>query len=427
MIRLVLICVSFFLFLSNAFSLDNRWELDIALQKNLERVEATLEGKNLYRKVYVYTNLKEYIDSYMKSNDLSLEKTYILEKAVSEIDIVLFELDNMIEKTKRFTAHNTLSIVFSNNNIEAKIREYSEKIKSTQSIFIFRDSANLSRENMKLAVFRIRELNDDTFIFTDQEWGQVIRYHDFDLSYTRDSILDDPYIQLRKSLLSKSEFENFLALFPTWNTYFPSLYQVGSLYDSYTPESAKIMLEMFAYMRLESHKVLWINTYGLVADLSRGNPSITPLGRSFSKHISKYEVFLEAFAKASRETWVLVYLKHFPWVGVWSVDSHNGILDLRNSEEELSENMEVFAYAQGVFWEQPLWAMVWHVIVPDSLKGRFNEIAWDFDFLISDDLGMQGYLQATGKNFNSWFFSTDVLKDSSNFFTLDRGAWFYVR
>ena len=427
MIRLFLIFLIFLISSVLSVSAFDAQTLDIRLQKNLEEVETKLESRSLYRKVYIYTNLVSYINSYIQDNTISEDKKYLLSQASQQLEIKIQKLENTIQLSEKFSKHDTLSLIFNNTNIQQVISENSLNISEAQSIFIFRDSQNLSRNSIKNIVSEIKKLNSNILIFIDQEWGQINRYWDFDSEYTRDDILEDAYIQLRKQQLTAAEYNLFLSLFPIWSTYFPSVFQVWSLYDSFPKESAKIMLEMFAYMRLKSHSDIWINTYGLVTDLSRGNPSITPLGRSFSKHSSKYKILLDAFAIASRETWVLVYLKHFPWVWLWAIDSHNGVLDLRNYTQALTENMELFAYANQAFWDFPLWVMLWHVIIPNILKQRFTAIAKSFDFMITDDLWMQGYSQATWKTFQNWFFSIDELKNSQHLITLDRKSSFYVK
>ena len=401
--------------------------LDIRLQRNLENIQERLIGKDLYRKVFIYTNLHRYTQSYIDTRTLKDDERYILTQGLDRLQDTIYLLEEMITLSEGIESHNTLTLSFNKYNIFEKIQQNSENITKAKSIFIFRDSINLSRKGIQDIVKAIREININILIFIDQEWWQIVRYKDFDADYTRESLLDTPFMQLRQNKLTAEEYELFLSLFPTWNSYFPSLYQVGALYDSYDEESAKTLLEMFAYMRLKSHSELWINTYWLVTDLSRWNPSITPLGRSFSKHTKKYKLLLDAFALASRETWVFVYLKHFPWVGLGSVDSHNWVLDLRNSSEELSENIELFAYAQETFWVHPIGAMIGHVLVSDALKTRFNQIAWNFDFLITDDLGMQGYTRATNQSFANWFFSTDELSNSSKLLTLDRKSSFYIK
>ena len=426
MLRLLITFLSIFLFYSSVFALNTEL-LDIRLQRNLENIEERLADKDLFRKVFIYTNLKRYTEAYLSEATLWDNKRYVLTESLPRLQDKITQLEWIIKLSDWFVSQNTFSLSFNNFNIPNKIEENRDSIKSAKSIFLFRDAANLSRNSMKQIVESLKEINPNILIFIDQEWGQINRYQDFDSEYSRDDLLDDIFIQLRREQLTDAEYNLFLSLFPTWNTYFPSLYSVWNLYDSYDEDRVSIMLEMFAYMRLQSHKDIWINTYGLVTDLSRGNPSITPLWRSFSKHSNKYKLLLNAFAKASRETWVFVYLKHFPWVGLGSVDSHNGVLDLRNSSEELSENIELFAHARSSFWSQPLWAMIGHVLISDDLKSHFLEIASSFDFLITDDLAMQWYIWATNKTYTNWFFSTDVLSNSSKLMVLDRKSSFYIK
>ncbi|MDA9129141.1 hypothetical protein N9J72_01545 [Candidatus Gracilibacteria bacterium] len=401
--------------------------LDIRLQENLEKVEQRLQNRSLYRKIFIYTNLKNYTQKYLGENTVSENKRYILSQAVIRIESKIRDIEKLIKLSQNFTNHNTLSLSFNNSNIDQVILQNSEALQNSQSIFVFRDSVNLSRTSIQKVVDEIQKIQANILIFIDQEGGQINRYQDFDTLYTREDILNDSFMQVRKNKLSEQEYTLFLSLFPNGGVYFPSLYQVGSLYDSFSKESANIMLEMFAYMRLKSHVDLGINTYGLMTDLSRGNPSITPLGRSFSKHSNKYMLFLDAFAIASRETGVLVYLKHFPGVGLGVVDSHNGVLDLRNNESELQENMKLFEYARQTFGDFPLGVMLGHVIVPNTLESDFTEIAQSFDFMITDDLGMQGYLGATGKTFQDGFFSIDELQNSENLLILDRKSTFYIK
>ena len=401
--------------------------LDMRLQQNLEEIAGRLESKNSYRKIYIYTNLKNYTEQYLSRNTLDEDTKYLLAESIPQIQNRINILEQTLTYSALFQSKNVFSLVLRELSIDQIIQDNTQAIQNTQSVFLFRDTQNISRSRMKKAISKIREINENILIFIDQEGWQINRYTDFDIEYTRADLLDDSFIQVRKDKLTEQEYQLFLSLFPTWWVYFPSLFQVWSLYDSFSEDSAIVMLEMFAYIRLQSHADIWINTYGLVTDLSRGNPSITPLGRSFSKHSSKYELLLDAFALASRETGVLVYLKHFPWVWLWAVDSHNWVLDLRNNTQELKENIELFSYARQTFWDFPLWVMLWHTILPNPLKQRFTEIAKSFDFMITDDLWMQGYSQATWKTFQNGFFSIDELKNSENLMILDRKSSFYIK
>ena len=402
-------------------------KLQLRVQENIESIDQKLEKQSVYKKIYTYTRLGLYIEKYLYENTLAQEQEYVLRESLLQLYNKKTRLQELTILSENFNTHNTLTLSFNNHTIDQVLANNTKAIQQAQSVFLFRDSSNLSLSSMKSITGKIQELHADIIIFTDQEGGQINRYKDFDQWYTRDTLLEEPYIQLRKSRLSWDEYRLFLSLFPQWLEYFPSFGRLGRVYDDFSPKSAKIMLEMFAYMRLKSHSDTGINTYWLVTDLNWWNPSITPLERSFSRHSNKYRVLLDAFAKASKETGVLVYLKHFPGVGLGSVDSHNWVLDLRNDSDELSENMELFAYAQESFWSFPLWVMIWHALVSLPLQKRFNEIVKKFSFIITDDLGMKGYTDATGNIVSNWFFSTDEIVQSKKLFRLDRRASFYIK
>ena len=424
--KFILTLAIFFLYSTQIYALETS-KIDIFLQRNFEKIEVQLLDETHYRKIYIYSRLKNKIENYLANNTLIQDREYLLRESIFAIDTRISRLEKLIKLSESFESHDALILSFSNWNIDTRIENNKENITKAKSIFIFRDSTNLSLASMKSITWKIQELNPSTIIFIDQEGWQINRYKDFDSSYSRKNLLDHDFIQLRKQKLTTSEYNLFLTLFPVWAAYFPSLLTVGQLYDSYGENSTQLMLEMFAYMRLQSHADTGINTYGLVADLSRWNPSITPLQRSFSRHSDKYKLFLDAFALACRETWVLVYLKHFPGVGLWSVDSHNGILDLQNSEEALRENMELFAHAQKSFWSLPLGGMIGHVLAPETLKEEFNTTANNFDYIITDDLGMKWYTQATWKNFSNAFFSTDEIIENPSVIRLDRKNSFYIK
>ena len=207
---------------------------------------------------------------------------------------------------------------------------------------------------------------------------------------------------------------------------FPSLAKIWIHYDTFsTDEDKQAYLNKVASIRLQWLKDHWINTYWLVLDLNRGNPVISNYSRSFSKHVEKYKKLVDAFSIASKETWVKLYFKHFPWHWEWNIDSHVWILNLIWKETYIQENIELFDYA--LTKNPTAWLMIWHMYIPNSKKQYFIDTVNKSNFLLTDDLWMQWYKQAKWKLKESLFFTTDQIINYDNLITVDSVAVSWIK
>ena len=178
-------------------------------------------------------------------------------------------------------------------------------------------------------------------------------------------------------------------------------------------------MEIIAFIRLQILKEAWINTYWIVLDLNRWNPVISWNKRSFSKHLWKYKILVDAFLKAWKNTEILLYAKHFPWHWTWKIDSHKWILNLKNESKYLKENLELFDYFLNNSWKLKVWLMVWHIYISSDLQILFENIIKKADFILTDDLAMLWYKKAKWKKIKGLFFSTDSIINNKKIIIVD--------
>jgi len=315
--------------------------------------------------------------------------------------------------------HKTLILKFTRwGNHRYLINLNKEKIKSRWSVFLFKQWSDLSRKDINFITSEIKKLNKNILIFIDQEGGWINRYIEFEKRADINKYFS--YCIIDKKIRT---------IFPSKYWYFPSLKRIWTFYDELSPlltshqgrgitqSEQDYFLEKIAYIRLQTLKDNWINTYWLVLDLDRWNPVISWYSRSFSKHLDKYKLLVDAFAKASKQTWVTLYFKHFPghWAG--KTDSHKWVLNLAWQEKYLQENLELFNYALN---NNPhAWIMVAHAYLPNSTLSQFNKWINKASFLLTDDLWMQWYKLSHWRNLKNMFFSTDAILKSNKLITVD--------
>ena len=124
-----------------------------------------------------------------------------------------------------------------------------------------------------------------------------------------------------------------------------------------------------------------------------------------------------AFTKASKQTWVTLYFKHFPWHWAGKTDSHKWILNLVWQEKYLQENLELFNYALE---KNPnAWIMVAHAYIPNTILTQFNIWIKKAFFLLTDDLWMQWYKLSKWKNKKNMLFTTDSIIKSNKLIIVD--------
>ncbi len=353
---------------------------------------------------------------------------FFIKKVISRItsdnreilNYIVLDLESKITKDT-VVGHNSIILRFTTGgNYSTIINEKKESIASSPSVFIFRSwRTNLSSTEIKGITAELKAINSQILIFIDQEWGAVNRYIDFASSQDVDNLFNDTFASNLLSNLSQSEQALVRNIFPQSSGYFPSLWTIWIQYDKFSTDASKqTFLDIIAYMRLESLNKVWINTYWLVADLNLWNPAISPTGRSFSQHENKYIKFIDSFIDASEKTGVSLYLKHFPGHGAWSVDSHQGILDLTNSTEYLQNNMAVFEYFLDNK-KTPGWLMIGHIVFDTWLNTLFSRIIKKSDYLLTDDLAMQGFKRLENDTGETLSFSTNIILKQWNIIRVD--------
>ena len=388
----------------------------------LENVERKLEVVSDQRKKEIYWYLKTELDH--RKTDTNKETIeYIILKISSFEALVLKKMEIkeaqeavLIEEAKPLeeitvplvNTHNSAILRFIRwGDHSLVINSKKQSIIKGDSVFIFRNwSDDLSIADIQNITSQIHATNPDTLIFIDQEGWLVNRYIDFESTAAVQAMFDETYVISRLNTLNEVEKNILRGLFPQNYGYYPSLWRIWVAYDNFVTETTKkSFVEIIAYIRLKSLQNNWINTYWLVADLNLWNPAITNASRSFSKHVSKYKIFIDAFQKASKETNITLYLKHFPGHGAWLIDSHKWILDLRYKGEYLKTNMELFEYfldTKTISWG----LMIAHIIIPDTLSDSFSNILAKADYILTDDLAMQWFKQMVWIEPESSFFSS---------------------
>ena len=393
--------------------LDNKLEI---LFKKYEK-KSNIEQKEFYWKVL--KSLSFYKKKYKDSNKMFL------------INIIINKFEEKYDSIKinkiNFYKSKTLILKFTNNitSNNSIIEKNKKNIQDNISVFIFRNSVNLQNSVIKNISKKIKTINPKILLFIDQEWWLINRYIDFESTESINKFFikkNNKYSFLQNNLnkLNDKQIKIIRNIFPTKYWYFPSLETIWKTYDKFEKkENAKIFLEIIAFIRLQSLKESWINTYWIVLDLNRWNPVISWNKRSFSKHLWKYKILVDAFLKAWKNTEILLYAKHFPWHWTWKIDSHKWILNLKNESKYLKENLELFDYFLNNSWKLQVWLMVWHIYISSDLQILFESIVKKADFILTDDLAMLWYKKAKWKKIKGLFFSTDSIINNKKIIIVD--------
>jgi hypothetical protein len=382
-------------------------KLEILFKKYNKK--SKIEQKEFYSRLIKLLNF--YKIKYKNSDKIFLINI-IFNKFVEKNNSIKLKKINFI-KPKIIILKFTNNIIFNNKIIENN----KENIKNNISVFIFRSSVDLKNSVIKDISKKIKNINPNILLFIDQEWGLINRYIDFENQdeINKFFIKNNNYLFLKNNLekLSNKEIDIIRKIFPKQYWYFPSLEIIWKTYDKFkNKEKAKIFLNIIAFIRLQSLKNCWINTYGLVLDLNRWNPVISWNKRSFSKHLWKYKILVDSFINAWKNIEIILYAKHFPWHWDWSIDSHKWILNLWKKSDYLNENLDLFNYLLEKSWELQTWLMVWHIYISTRLKQKFKNIINISDFIITDDLAMMWYKKAKWKKIKNLFLSTDLIIDN---------------
>ncbi len=408
---LLLIVVFFSVFVSNMRIFANYSEEYVSINAKLINIYSKIDSRSFQKQTEFYKLFKD-ITSQKKIKTTDVNKleliTYIEDSLDAKYTTYKVLNKKAIKEQNRIKQHTTLILKFTRNwNHDLVINKYKKNIIENWSVFLFKKSWDLTQIDIKSITNKITTLNKDILIFIDQEWWWINRYVDY-------SSKDD----VEKLFTSSDIDKKIRTIFPYNSGYYPSMEKVWKHYDTFTTDEEKIyFLNKVALIRLQWLKNKWINTYWLVLDLNRWNPVISNYSRSFSKHKDKYKKLVDAFTVASQKTWVRLYFKHFPghWEG--NIDSHLWILNLTWFDNYIQENIELFEYALDK--NSNSWLMIWHMYIPNSKKDYFISTVNKANYLLTDDLWMQGYKQAKWKTKTWLFFTTDQITNYQNLITVD--------
>lgn len=401
------------------------------ITKKLSVVLSKLDSDSFTKQKEFYNALINQIETFSKNDELNPNIIPLFSHITSILETKFFkwkkaeEIRIKQEKENSIIKHTSLILRFSRNgNHNSLIQKNRAKIAATKSVFIFKSTLDLTNTDIKTISANLKAINPKILIFIDQEWWWINRYKDFNSKAEVDLLFNKGFIAERLKSFTKEEQTRMRNIFPQIAWYYPSLEKIGKTYDTFstTPwdndtTKARVFLEIVAYMRLESLKSNGINTYWLILDLNRGNPVITGYARSFSRHVSKYKLLVDAFALASKETGVRLYFKHFPWHGAWAIDSHKWVLSYAWKEAYLQENFDLFAYAIEKIPSAGI--MAGHMYLPNMFQNQFSTLTNKTSFILSDDLWMQWYKLATWKVKPWLFFSTDLIANSKKLIIVD--------
>ena len=426
---LLSLVVFFSVFTNNVYS-DLSYENSInKINNKLINIYSILDTRSFKKQTDFYKIFKEMVESkkikITDTNKLeliiyiedSLDNKYQTYKLLHQEKLIYEEeRAKELEEKNKITQHRTLILKFTKNwNHDLVINPNKQLIIEAWSVFIFRRTSDLTSTDIQSITNKIKAINNDILFFIDQEWWFINRYIDYSSKTIVDNLFNSSAVEQKTRLIFP---------YTTWS--FPSLAKIWIHYDTFsTDEDKQAYLNKVASIRLQWLKDHWINTYWLVLDLNRGNPVISNYSRSFSKHVEKYKKLVDAFSIASKETWVKLYFKHFPWHWEWNIDSHVWILNLIWKETYIQDNIELFDYA--LTKNPTAWLMIWHMYIPNSKKQYFIDTVNKSNFLLTDDLWMQWYKQAKWKLKESLFFTTDQIINYDNLITVDSVAVSWIK
>ena len=188
---------------------------------------------------------------------------------------------------------------------------------------------------------------------------------------------------------------------------------IWNSYKNISDQNKKEFLEIISYIQLKNLQNHGINTHGIIGDLDLWNPVISGLSRSFSQEILDYFKLIDAYTVASKEVGIILYLKHFPGHGSWEIDSHKWILDYSHNTSYVKKNLIVFEYFLSKETNLTRWIMVGHMFLNKNISESFHKILEKSDFVITDDLAMNGYRSVKSISENK-IFTTKELENYNN-------------
>ena len=383
------------------------------IDKFSEKIFISHQNENIFNQAEIYEKYISQLEKIIQNNPKTtfINNIIELEKNISiKHDEIISEI---LQKKAKIKTGNTLILKFSNTtNISQYVLNNSQKIKDSNSVFIFRESENLTSKNMKKITWEIKNISDDILIFIDQEWGQINRFISFENWFSLEKYTDYLYVFFRFNALSSQEKENLKQLF--WNSqYFPSMWNIWKFYKNISKENKQNFLEIITFIQLKNLQNHWINTHWFIADLDLWNPVISGLNRSFSENILDYFDLINAYIEASKVTWVVLYAKHFPGHGAGKIDSHSDILDYSQNTQYVENNLLVFEYFlenTKLLWK---WIMVWHMYLDKNISDKFHKIIDKSDFIITDDLAMEWFKKIKNIPENKIFSTQEILQKNN--------------
>jgi len=339
------------------------------------------------------------------------------------------------------------------DNFRELIEQKTTEIAETGWVFIFRKWNDLTKKEIDQITWIIKEneWEEKIKIYIDQEWWPIHRYVDFEWKEKTFDELKTKYWNEKHLEKNSAKKEIFNAIAKDSLNFFPSQKYIYKAYDGIKKipdevkeENKKITLEKYkqdfldwmAYMRLKTLEEVWINTYWLVCDIDWWNSVIADNERNFANNLEEYKLWWDAIIKASEETWVELYLKHFPghwehWDTEWEDDSHKQEYRLVNKTNKLKTNLELFKYMIDKWKEKDvkISIMAGHMILDKELlkDENFKDVLdWAKEILTDDIHSMQWFKQVTWKEReDNEFFSTDLIafnyKDKLKVVSTDSG------
>lgn len=402
------IFIVFFTFGTNAANIDS----------TSQKIFKMHENKNIYDQAEIYQKYISQLEILIQKN----QKAYFLQNIIdleNNIEKKFNEVQQeILQKKANIVTWNSLILKFNNStNISQYIQKNKQKILDSNSVFIFRESENISSNNMKKITSEIKNISPKILIFIDQEWWEINRFVSFDGGFDLEEYKNYLYVYFRFHSLSLDEQKILWNLF--WKSYyFPALWDIWTAYKKISKQNKQSFLEIVTYIELKNLQIHGINTHWFIADLDLWNPIISWYNRSFSDNILDYFALIDAYIQASKQTGVVLYAKHFPGHGSGKIDSHKNILDYSENSQYVENNLVVFEYFlenTKLLWK---WVMVGHMFLDKNIWEKFHKILKKSDFIITDDLSMNWY-KNVWKIDTSKIFTTKEILDYKNLIKVD--------